>query len=363
MSSFLHELIEKETPFGIKLTSDILSDEAEEVRNFFKTFSPTNFSREPWFYFHISPEASLSLKWKIELIKKLYYISNNQFVKFIFIDYYLNELEYLIRLSVKYKHFYSEVKKAYDTSVKVMLEGIMKNNWGNLPFIDNKIFLIKDIKESHMSHRPPEFPFRGKTILWAFETSKKIKEVNIDGVCGILHGGVFPSFVLSKIISKPVHLLRFSFYSMKDTYPKFIDPAPVGERIIVVDDVYGKGRTLQIVSDFLKKYDNEVLTTAVSFKHTSEEKIYKPSIPPKWITFPQSPYRKEILWEAYGNLSLKIAEELAAFLLEYYPEVAFRISKTPTSYKYFVDEFLSYFLKQLKSILKVRIRTKDLKQN
>ena len=84
---------------------------------------------------------------------------------------------------------------------------------------------------------------------------KEIKNLEFDHVVGIYRGGLPMAVHISNVFKVPMSIVGFQTRDGKDNEPYMIHKArEVPEQVLVVDDIYDSGRTMNKVIKFLSHY-------------------------------------------------------------------------------------------------------------
>ena len=104
---------------------------------------------------------------------------------------------------------------------------------------------------------------KDKLVLDFQEITRRLKQLpalDVDRVLGIAQGGIVPAALVAYQLEKPLSMFTINYRAKDDTpqrqAPVLLDPVlppapPVGERVLLVDDVSVSGQTLNLARSLL----------------------------------------------------------------------------------------------------------------
>jgi len=134
-----------------------------------------------------------------------------------------------------------------------------------------------------------------------------IDEFKIDHVVGIYRGSLGMATHISNVKNIPMSIVGFQtrdgedktpYWIHNETQSEHLGPYATGSTILIVDDIYDTGHTMNNVIDFVKKMRNKpsMMPTIIGYclfgKDNDKNIVYSQEHDGSWIVFP---------WEAMGE--------------------------------------------------------------
>jgi|TARA_B110000263_G_scaffold32508_1_gene24684 hypoxanthine phosphoribosyltransferase len=130
---------------------------------------------------------------------------------------------------------------------------------------------------------------------------KQVKDLEFDHVVGVYRGSLGIATHVSNVFKVPMSIVGFQTRDSEDKEPYWIHnatqsehlgPYAEGTTILVVDDIYDTGHTMNNVMDFVKKMRNKpsAMPTVIGYclfgKVNDRNIIYSQEHDGSWIVFP-----------------------------------------------------------------------------
>lgn len=143
------------------------------------------------------------------------------------------------------------------------------------------------------------------------------RALGFDAVVAIARGGLFPGLMASTELSLPLHALSYARASRSVSWYTVSRPAP-SSRVLLIEDIAGRGTTLADCLAFLRGHDHEVSVFALAYDAESRIKpdfgIEVPSGFRAWF-----PWERTSVTEAFkatGNQPDRPEHEYASWAID-----------------------------------------------
>ncbi len=117
--------------------------------------------------------------------------------------------------------------------------------------------------------------------------AKVMESFHPDLVLGILGDGMFPSEEITDSLSVPLESIEIKRPTFCYLPPRLVRPmsSKAGEKsgILLVDDIYDSGRTMEIGRQYLKSLGHTTVMTAVLDYMEEGEKLFRLKAPDFWV--------------------------------------------------------------------------------
>jgi hypothetical protein len=137
------------------------------------------------------------------------------------------------------------------------------------------------------------------------ELARKLKPERFDVMLVITRGGLIPGAILGyRLGIRNILIAAVEFYDdqtgARGAFPTFLqfpaDPLLNGQRVLVVDEVWDSGRTIQAVTTRIRQAGGEPVTAVLHYKPRMTEVALEPDFYVKatnaWIVYPWSKHEK-----------------------------------------------------------------------